>query len=178
MKVLIAWLKKAPVQLAALVLIAGWGIGAGPAQAACTVPNTLTNGSTADASQVMGNFNAVTNCINGGVANPLVMGFFLGNGSVGTNVGPILIAARAGTFSKCKVVIKTSDASTGMTFRINQNGTNIFSSTPSIAPGTASGTVLTFTTLTSSPLSVAADDLFTIDVTSGTAFWQVTIQLE
>ena len=34
------------------------------AQAACTVPNQLTNGQTADASQVMANFNAVTDCVN------------------------------------------------------------------------------------------------------------------
>ena len=36
------------------------------AEAQCTVPNTLTNGQTADASQVMTNFNALLSCINGG----------------------------------------------------------------------------------------------------------------
>jgi hypothetical protein len=33
-----------------------------PASATCAVPNTLTNGQVADASQVMGNFNALGNC--------------------------------------------------------------------------------------------------------------------
>ena len=32
--------------------------------ATCTVPNNLTNGSVADATQVMGNFNAVLGCVN------------------------------------------------------------------------------------------------------------------
>jgi hypothetical protein len=40
------------------------------AYAACTLPNSITNGQTTDASQVMGNFNAVTTCMtaNGTVA--------------------------------------------------------------------------------------------------------------
>lgn len=35
---------------------------AAPANATCPVPNTLTNGQVADATQVMGNFNAIGNC--------------------------------------------------------------------------------------------------------------------
>ncbi|MBA3676734.1 MAG: hypothetical protein H0W74_04945 [Sphingosinicella sp.] len=37
-------------------------VGSSPASAACPVPNTLTNGQVADATQVMGNFNALGNC--------------------------------------------------------------------------------------------------------------------
>ena len=40
--------------------------GVGSANAQCTVPNQITNGQVADASQVMANFNAVLNCL----ANP------------------------------------------------------------------------------------------------------------
>lgn len=40
------------------------------AQAACTLPNTLTNGQAADASQVMANFNALLACVNSGGATP------------------------------------------------------------------------------------------------------------
>lgn len=39
-------------------------IGVSVASAACTVPNTLTNGQTTDATQVMANFNAVAGCFN------------------------------------------------------------------------------------------------------------------
>lgn len=40
----------------------------GPAFATCpALPYTLTNGTTADANQVMGNFNSVQNCANGAV---------------------------------------------------------------------------------------------------------------
>ena len=52
-----------------------------PVLAACTVPNVLTNGQVADASEVMDNFNAVTDCAdqavtptgtptNGSIASP------------------------------------------------------------------------------------------------------------
>ena len=34
------------------------------ASATCTVPTTLTNGTTADATQVMGNFNSILSCVN------------------------------------------------------------------------------------------------------------------
>lgn len=108
----------------------------------------------------------------------LTIGFILNSGAIGTNVGPELIAPRAGSFTQCKVVTKTSDATTDLTFKIKQNGTDIFTSDPTVVHNTAAGTVNTFTAFTSSPLSVAANDLFTIDVTSGTASWQVTVQLE
>jgi hypothetical protein len=47
-----------------LALAAAALFGARAASAQCAVPNTLANGATADASQVMGNFNAVTGCVN------------------------------------------------------------------------------------------------------------------
>ena len=49
------------------------GVGAilpGRAAAGCTLPNQLTNGQTADASQVMVNFNALAACANTGPASP------------------------------------------------------------------------------------------------------------
>ncbi|MBA3676735.1 MAG: hypothetical protein H0W74_04950 [Sphingosinicella sp.] len=50
-----------------IVFLATLALGAAlswssPARAACPVPNTLTNGQVADATQVMGNFNALGNC--------------------------------------------------------------------------------------------------------------------
>jgi hypothetical protein len=109
---------------------------------------------------------------------PIVMGFILISGSTGTNIGPMLAAVRTGSFTKCIVTTKVSDGTTALTFKINQNGTNVFSANPTVAAGTSTGTVNTFTTLTSSPLPVAANDVFSIDVTSGTSTWQASIQLE
>lgn len=43
-----------------------------PASATCTVPNTLTNGQVADATQVMGNFNALGNCATSATGSPTV----------------------------------------------------------------------------------------------------------
>jgi hypothetical protein len=109
---------------------------------------------------------------------PLAIGFIITIGTTGTDVGPILLAPRAGTLSKCVIVTKVSDPSTALTIKVKQNGTDVFSIDPTVAAGTASGTVNTFTALASSPLSVAANDVFTLDITSGTATWQATVQLE
>jgi len=59
------------------------------ARAACTVPNTLTNGQTADASQVMANFNSVLGCVNtapSGSTNALQ--YNAGTGAFG-GIGPL-----------------------------------------------------------------------------------------
>ncbi|HLI33404.1 MAG TPA: hypothetical protein VKW70_00045 [Terriglobia bacterium] len=111
-------------------------------------------------------------------AGTLTIGFVINSGAQGTNVGPMLAAPHAGTLSKCVVVIKASDASTALTFKIKQNGTDIFSTDPTVAAGTPIGTVNTFSALISSPLSVAQGDVFTIDITTGSAAWAFTAQLE
>lgn len=111
---------------------------------------------------------------------PLTIGFEIvaGAGGAGTNVAPMLVAPRAASVTKCKVVVKAADATVDFVFKIKKNGTDVFSADPSVTHGTASGTVLTFTSLTSSPLAVAADDVFSIDITTGSATWALTIQLE
>lgn len=108
----------------------------------------------------------------------LVIGFVMASGATGTNVGPMLAAPRAGSLTKCVITVKASDSSTALTFKIKQNGTDIFSTDPTIAAGTASGTVTTSTSLTISPLTVAANDVFSIDISSGSSSWQFTAQLE
>ena len=59
------------------------------AHAACTVPNQLTNGQTADASQVMGNFNSVLTCVNTAPAGSTnALQYKAGTGTFGA-VGPL-----------------------------------------------------------------------------------------
>lgn len=108
---------------------------------------------------------------------PLPVVFILNDGSSGSGVGPLLIAPRAGKVTKCILAVKSSDASTALTFAIKQNGTDVFSSDPTSAAGTAAGTVTTFTTLTSSPLAIAEGDVFTIDISSGSSDWSFTALL-
>ena len=110
----------------------------------------------------------------------LVIGFMLAAATTGTAVTPPgrLIAPRSGSVRKCKVVVNTVDTGTVLTFRIKQNGTSVFTADNSVATSTAVGTILTFTNLTSTPLPVAADDVFTLDIISGSAVWAITIQLE
>lgn len=110
--------------------------------------------------------------------NQMVIGFIMNSGATGTNVGPTLIAPRAGKVTKCKIVVHAADPSTDLTIKIKKNGTDVFSADPTVTHGSAVGTIVTSTSLTSSPLSIAADDLFTIDVSSGTSAWQFTAQLE
>jgi hypothetical protein len=44
----------------------------------CSVPNTLTNGTNADATQVMANFNALLNCVNNVAAPGAIRGYLSG----------------------------------------------------------------------------------------------------
>lgn len=111
-------------------------------------------------------------------ASVLVIGFILATGVTGVNVGPELPAPRVGGLTRCVIVTKASDPATALTFKVKQNGVDVFAADPSIPGGTSPGTVTVVTNLTSSPLSVARDDVFTIDVTSGSTLWQATIQLE
>lgn len=52
------------IRIVAGLLLMLISIGAASAQSCGAVPNTLTNGTNADATQVMANFNAVVNCVN------------------------------------------------------------------------------------------------------------------
>jgi hypothetical protein len=108
----------------------------------------------------------------------MVIGFVMNTGVTGTNVGPSLCAPRAGYVTKCKIVTHASDGSTDLTIKIKQNGSDVFSADPTVGHGTSSGTVTTSTSLTSVPLPIAADDVFTIDISSGTSSWVFTAQLE
>lgn len=134
----------------------------------CTTNATITPGTTALAFAQLSSSGST----------PLTLTYILNTGATGTNVGPTLRAKRAGSFTECKVTVHASDGATALTFTIKKNGTAIFSSSPTVSAGASSGSISTFTTLTSSPLSVAKDDVFTIDVTSGSSAWQVTIDLE
>ena len=110
----------------------------------------------------------------------MVIGFMLAAATIGTAVTPPgrLVAPRSGFLRKCKVVVNTVDSGTVLTFRIKQNGTSVFTADNTIATSTSVGTVLTFTNLTTTPLPVSVDDVFTLDITSGSAVWSATIQLE
>ena len=70
-----------------------------------------------------------------------------------------------------------SDPSVNLTFDILKNGTSIFTAPLTVAAGTTSGTVNAFTSLASSPLSIAVDDKLVLNISSGSSNWSGTIQL-
>ena len=111
-------------------------------------------------------------------ANGLVIGFVIGNGATGTNVGPMLLAPHLGTLSACTVLVKASDGTTALAFDILRNGASIFSTSPTVAAGAASGNKYTFTGLASPPITVAQNDVFSINITSGSSAWIFTAQLD
>lgn len=110
--------------------------------------------------------------------SPIVVGFQIASGLTGTNVASMQPAARSGVFSRLVVVTKTSDATTALTFNVIRNGTSILTAPNTISAATSSGTVNIFTNFTSNPFAVTQDDIFSLNITSGTASWAVTIQME
>jgi hypothetical protein len=109
---------------------------------------------------------------------PPVIGFSINTGATGTDVALIYAAARSGTFNVCVVVVKESDATIPLTFTINQNGTPIFATSNTVAAAVAGFTSYQFTNFTTTPLTVAEYDLFSIDISSGSASWIFTVALQ
>ncbi|MFZ0662537.1 MAG: hypothetical protein WAM66_07595 [Acidobacteriaceae bacterium] len=109
---------------------------------------------------------------------PMVVRFVIPDGSVGTDIALNDAADRVGSVSKCTVIVTASDAAVALTFAIKKNGSDVFSADPTIAAGAAAGSVSTFTTLTASPLAIAAGDIFTMDIASGSSSWKFIAKLE
>lgn len=100
-----------------------------------------------------------------------------GAGTV-ANDAALRVTARAASVTKCVVTVTASDATVDFQFRIKQNGTDIFSTDPTVTHGAAAGSVSTFTGFTSTPLAVADGDVFSFDILAGSASWALVIQLE
>ena len=89
------------------------------AMATCpSFPYTLTNGTTADATQVMADLNTIGNCINGSTIN------FTGSVGIGTTPSYILdVEAGSGTNVTLARFDSTTSASSGAGIRISNSGT-------------------------------------------------------
>ena len=100
-----------------------------------------------------------------------------GAGGSGVNVTNMLRVPQQSLVTACDVVVKASDASTDFTFRIMRNGVDIFSSDPTVTHGATSGSSFTFAALVNNPFLLNAGDILSLDITSGSASWDVTVQL-
>lgn len=101
----------------------------------------------------------------GGGSSAYDMRFVLAQGedlAVGTNLtGNGVIATRAGTLPKVKIIAKTNGAGGGFTLDIKKNGVSIFTTPPTVTASTT--TVQTFTP---DVVDFAEDDEFTPDCTA------------
>lgn len=88
-----------------LGIAAGLLLFSSPTMAACTVPNTLTNGTTADATLVMGNFTSLAAC-----AAPLASPSFTGNVGINTSAATTLDVQTASGVAVVRVKANTSSA--------------------------------------------------------------------
>lgn len=107
----------------------------------------------------------------------IAIGFGITSGAIATNVTLPMPAPRAGQIAGCVVVVQASDGALNLTFRIKKNGTDVFSTDPTIAAGAAAGTVQTFA-LSAASIAVAKNDVFTMDISVGSSAWKFTAQLE
>lgn len=126
--------------------------------------------------------NVLTSNGTGWVSSPasggMMVGFTVNDGSVATRATNTYASRQAGQVIKCVIVVTASDPTTDLTFKILQNGADVFSADPTVTHGTAADTLVTSTSLTSVPLAVAADDKFYLQITSGSSAWKFTAQLE
>jgi hypothetical protein len=110
--------------------------------------------------------------------SPMTVIFLINSGTTGTNVALMPPSFRAGSITKCVIMVRQSDASIALTFKLKQNGVDVFTTDPTVSAGATPGAIVTSTLLTSTPLPIASGDVFTIDITSGSSIWQFTAQLE
>jgi len=108
---------------------------------------------------------------------PLVIGWPIGIGTAGVNVGPMLVAPHGGPLVQCTVIVKQSDPSISLNFIIKRNGVNVFSATQVVAAGSAQGAISNLP-LATVPTNCSAGDKFQIDISQGSDLWQFTAQLE
>jgi hypothetical protein len=135
----------AMTRIISTALLTLWlSLGTAAAQNCGSYPNTLTNGQTADANQVMANFSFVLNCVNGLTNGTTPFGFVLQGGQLQTSVASnnltIAIKTTGGadpsTNSPVIVVFRDQTALGG-----NQNTVNITAPTSfTINSGSTLGT--------------------------------------
>lgn len=102
---------------------------------------------------------------------PTSLGFTLNSGAIKTDAAPRQIGDHTATISTCQFLTTASDGAVGLAFDIKDNGTTIFSSTPTVTAGTSAGTLSAVGTLTSTPTTITKNHSYSINVTGGSSSW-------
>lgn len=102
------------------------------------------------------------------------VGWTVLDGSAANNVGNIQSMLRDTSLSECFLTVTASDATTDLTFDIQQNGVSIFTAAPTVTHGATAGQQFSFP-LKTVPLPVAKDDKINLNITAGTSSWKVSL---
>lgn len=106
-----------------------------------------------------------------------IVTFVLGSGVANATAAWALAPRASSVITTCKIYVVSSDPSVDLIFDILKNGTTTFTAPVTVTHGTVAGTVVTTTSLASSPLSIAADDKLVLNISTGSSNWTGTIQL-
>lgn len=138
--------------------------------------SNIANGSLVNASMAING----TTCTLGGSCSPsasapLYLSWTFNSGAAATDASPRFLASHAATIATCYALTTASDGSTALTFNIFDNGSSIFSGgAQTISAGTSAGTLTTLGSLGTT--SIANNDKFGVNITSGTSSWVFTVQ--
>jgi hypothetical protein len=161
--------------LALIVVIVGSIVAAPPAKAQCSVPDELVNNTTADATQVGANFQALLGCINGSVAIHHSAVVWCSTCTVAVDTLPVLVPQESGTIQSITYLTHGS-SSPNFTASVQIAGANITgcsnvtvsSTSPTTTPCTGNNTFTNgqlITVVTSSVVGLPGDAMVQINWT-------------
>ncbi len=112
------------------------------------------------------------------ISTPATISFYLNTGNIASPAAWVLADRTSNVITKCAVYITASDNTTNLTFDVTKNSISVFTAPINVLANTTPGNIYTFSTLTPNPLPINQNDIFKLNITSGTSNWQGAIQLE
>jgi hypothetical protein len=110
--------------------------------------------------------------LSGGAAPPISASWIINTGVAASPASAYMTAKQSGTISKCIFTTTTSDGVTNLVMNVKLAGSSIFSAgSATVTAGSAPQTQTTFSSLTGSPVSVTAGQIWELDITTGTSDW-------
>jgi len=150
--------------------VAAMALAPFPAYASCSVPNTLTNGQVADASQVMDNFNTIAGCVNTAASSAAPAGPVnsVQINADGTHLGAI------GPLTNGQIVIGSTGSSPQAATLTAGAGIVVTNSAGAVTI-TATGTGFTYPTIRGSGMQASSASSYSVSWPTGTVAGDLAI---